>query len=435
MKILKKIGSALLLLLLLIGVGRSIQIYAQSQYHGDRAPYLQMAGSDQITIRWDSADERVGKVIYGVDKAQLEQVEEALAGTAHQITLQDLRPNRQYYYQVEGYELSTFHTAPVKGSTRPIRLWVQGDPGYFTKHTRKVRDSALQWMAEHPRRDLPAMDLWLTTGDNAYKSGKAKEFQKELFDAYPELLATTPYMPTYGNHDARRKAFEKSFSFPEKGQLGGVPSNTWRYYSLDYGNLHLVFLDSESSEIAVDSEMVDWLHRDLSATHQTWKIVMIHHPPYTKGSHDSDSQTDSMGRMGKVREIIVPVLDIYNVDLVLNGHSHIYERSHLIGCHYGDSTTFNEKMVLDNASPYEKGYGEYSGTVYAVVGASAKLDDGPLDHPAMSVSLKKRGSLVIDIDDDVLSANYISKKGNVLDQFVIKKVLGKAGVNNGCHQS
>ncbi len=419
-KVLKITGQSLLILLLVLGVGRSIQISIESQFTGDRAPYLQMMGSDQVTIRWNSHQATIGRVIYGEDPTKLKPIAEQQAVKEHTITLKGLKADRRYFYQVEGYTLSSFHTAPKTKSTRPLRFWVQGDPGYYREAAAVVKSSALAWMTSHPRGDLPLMDLWLTTGDNAYKSGKAKEFQEALFDAYPKLLASTPYIPAYGNHDARRKAFENSFTFPTQGELGGIPSQTWRYYSFNYGNAHLIFLDSEFSDINAESEMVKWLDADLEATTQTWKIVVIHHPPYSKGSHDSDQWRDSMGRMFRVRESVVPVLDKYGVDLVLNGHSHVYERSHLIGCHYGVSKTFKSNMVLDSESPYLKGDG--TGAVYAVVGASAKLDNGKLNHPAMPIAYKENGSLVIDIDGNELQGTYISKEGMTLDQFVIEKV-------------
>ncbi len=64
--------------------------------------------------------------------------------------------------------------------------------------------------------------------------------------------------------------------------------------------------------------MCNWLRADLAATAQEWIIAYWHHPPYTKGSHDSDAEGDLV----EVRENIVPILEDFGVDLVLCGHSH-----------------------------------------------------------------------------------------------------------------
>ena len=68
-----------------------------------------------------------------------------------------------------------------------------------------------------------------------------------------------------------------------------------------------------------------------------WIVVMLHHPPYTKGNHDSDVKQNEI----RVREKFVPLFEAAGVDLVLSGHSHSYERSRLINGHYGLSTDFD----------------------------------------------------------------------------------------------
>ena len=65
-------------------------------------------------------------------------------------------------------------------------------------------------------------------------------------------------------------------------------------------------------------------------------IAFCHHPPYTKGSHDSDADIELM----EMRQNALPILEDAGVDLVLSGHSHSYERSFLIDGHYGTSSTF-----------------------------------------------------------------------------------------------
>ena len=131
-----------------------------------------------------------------------------------------------------------------------------------------------------------------------------------------------------------------------------MPSGTEAYYSFDWGNIHFVALDSHDTDRSapanpasnvcppgVGGAMYQWLCADLAATDQDFIIAFWHHPPYTKGSHDSDNAADSAGIMKEMRERFLPVLDAYGVDLVLTGHSHSYERSVLLHDHYGVSST------------------------------------------------------------------------------------------------
>jgi hypothetical protein len=423
------------LFLLLLAVGRMAQIHLESQPHGVRGPYLQLPASNGMTVRWQTKEPEKGRVRYGTSLENLDKVVEGQEGTVHEMRLSGLKPDTRYFYSVND-AVHTFRTSPLPDSERPVRLWVQGDPGRAVPNTMLGRDAALQWAAAHPRGTLPPLDLWLTTGDNAYRSGKDSEFQQHLFEAYPKLLPTVPYLPVHGNHDARRNSFYQLFSFPAQGEAGGLPSGSEHYFSIDYGQVHLVFLDSHDGDLGKDSDMLQWLTRDLAATKQRWIIALMHHPAYTKGSHDSDDDGDSRGRMRRVRENVVPLLEQGGVDLVLFGHSHVYERTHLLACHYGDSQSFAPEMNLQKS-----GQGEYrkpverlpfAGTIYNVVGSSAHTDSGPLDHPAMAVASSFTGSLIIDVAAERLMAHFISPGGMVLDRYAIEKGREVAGREAAC---
>ncbi|MCW8917859.1 MAG: metallophosphoesterase family protein [Gammaproteobacteria bacterium] len=425
----------LLLLLLLLALGRAGQVYLDSRLQGARGPYLQMPAPDAITIRWQTLRPQAGVVRYGTAADRLEQQAAGGHATVHEVRITSLQPDTRYYYSVER-AVHSFRTAPLPGAARSLRLWVQGDAGRAIPTTLQGRDAALQWAADHPREGLPPIDLWLTTGDNAYRSGKDGEFQRHLFAAYPELLPTTPYLPVYGNHDARRNAFHKLFTFPEEGELGGLPSGSEHYFSIDYGQAHLIFLDSEEGGLGEGSAMLQWLQRDLAATRQPWLIALLHHPAYTKGSHDSDDGRDSRGRMRRVRENVLPLLERGGVDLALFGHSHVYERSHLMACHYGGSASFREEFNRQQSAEghYRKSVSRqpYGGTLYNVVGSSAYADNGPLDHPAMAVAMSKAGSLMIDIANGRLGATFIGHDGTVLDRYTITKEANRPAAVAPC---
>ena len=96
-----------------------------------------------------------------------------------------------------------------------------------------------------------------------------------------------------------------------------------------------------------------WLQNDLAANSKDWLIAFWHHPPYTKGTHDSDTDLNAT----EIRQYILPILENYGVDLVLSGHSHTYERSYLIDGHYGQSGTFTAGMKKNAGSgrPTETG--------------------------------------------------------------------------------
>lgn len=425
------------LLVVVYGVSRLSQVAYGSMYHGERAPYLQMASSTAMNIRWQTTGSYRGVVKYGLSPDSLSMQAKDLANSeSHEVRLTKLKPATRYFYAVgrekdvlKGDKDNWFITSPLSGDAQSVRFLVLGDPGLAIPGQKKVLDASLSWLHSNRRPGRASMDMMLTTGDNAYSSGKNEEFQRHFFTPYKNILRNTPVWPIYGNHDARRWSFFRIFSFPEQAESGGVASGTEHYYSFDYGQVHFVVLDSQDSRWNDNQAMVKWLRKDLKANQLKWVVSLFHHPPYTKGSHNSDRRRDSRGRMFDMRENVLPVLEEYGVDLVLTGHSHMYERSYLIDCHYGESDTLHDRMVLSrHKQHYQKRSlkkGRHEGAIYAVVGSTARADYGPLDHPVMAKSMMETGALVVDVKGNRLDGWFISGEGMVADRFsVTKGVVG-----------
>ncbi len=426
-------------LLIFYGVARFFVVYTDSQIEGARAPYFQKQSAEAISLLWHSDEPEIGVVLYGLSPDDLTlEARETEASKAHELRLIGLKASQRYYYAVGnsevmiygGTEDDWFMTAPASGSEEAVRLWVIGDAGDPGEVQRAVRDSMKDWVERNPRAGRPYLDKWLSLGDNAYRSGSNQQYQAGLFDAYPDIFKNITLWPVYGNHDDRRWTFFDIFSLPEQAESGGIPSATENYYSFDYANIHYVVLDSQDSDLSSDGAMLNWLKHNLEANNQEWLIVAFHHPPYSKGSHDSDDEGDSGGRLVEMRRQVLPVLEKYGADLVLAGHSHVYERSHLMGCQYGNSAEFSQKNIVSTGvegrhAKFIKHKGEHampnSGTVYIVAGASAKVDGAKLDHPAMAVAMMEAGSLIIDVDGDQMTVRYLNDKAEVKDEFSIEK--------------
>ena len=447
-RVLKYVLITILGLLIFYGVARLAVVYTDSQLNGVRAPYIQMTTPTSAVIRWQTLNATVATVRVGGQPQQFDlTLTETSANRLHALKIDRLKPDTPYYYEVTdnqgdkqgGTHNDWFRTAPAAGAQRPARIWVIGDSGDAGPVLEQVRDSALQWMRQHPRGDYPDFDVWLSLGDLAYRSGSDKQFQKSLFDAFPGQLRNTTLWPAYGNHDSRRWTYFRLFTLPEQGEAGGEPSGTENYYSFNYGAVHFVMLDSESSSSEPGSPMVEWLQRDLAKNNSPWLIAVFHHAPYSKGTHDSDVNRGSNTGMVSMRENIVPRLEAAGVDLVLAGHSHMYERSYLLDCHYGNSKTFGPHRIVSdgvnhNNAEYIKPLKNtaHAGAVYVVAGSASKVDSGPINHPALPVSMLEAGSLVIDIDTNQLTTRFINNKGEVKDTFSITKQAGYQPAYQGC---
>jgi len=403
-----------------------------------RGPYLQMQTDDGITVHWRTDVATDSVVRYGASSGNLNN-SKTVAGSRvdHAVALSGLGAGQQFWYSVgigsapiAGDASYRFETAPTQGNAADTRIWVLGDSGTANSNARAVRDAYKAWTASDPAK------LVLMLGDNAYNDGTDAEYQAAVFDTYPEILRQLPLWSTLGNHDGRSAdsasqsgPYYDIFNLPANGEIGGLISGTEAYYSFDYANIHFVCLDSYETDRSPGGVMMTWLQNDLAMNIiQPWVIAFWHHPPYTKGSHNSDTE----GQLIDMRENALPILEDLGVDLVLSGHSHSYERSYLLDGHYGDSLTLDpDNNVLNPGDGKESGDGAYekpdvisaarAGSVYAVAGSSGKVSSAPLDHPAMFVSLASLGSLLVDVSGNRMDVVFIDQTGSVRDEFSILK--------------
>ncbi|WP_404424738.1 purple acid phosphatase family protein [Nibricoccus sp. IMCC34717] len=400
-----------------------------------RGPYLQSASPHGIVIRWRTAVPVIGRVSLGEAPARLLR---EITGTAptgeHELAIDGLKPSTTYFYRIgvagsadSSDEPVAFRTPPAPGATDPARIWVLGDAGMADANQRSVRDAFAQWSEGR----LP--DFVLQLGDNAYNDGTDAEFQRALFEMYPEWLKRVPFWSCLGNHETDQSTefvdtypYFQQHTFPTRGECGGVPSGAEHFYSFDYGNVHVISLDSTTADRSPTGRMATWLQADLAATRADWVLCIFHHPPYTRGSHDSDHEKPLV----EMRENILPLLEAGGVDLVLSGHSHCYERSTLLNGHYGPSKSFSAANQLNAGDGREGGGGPYvkpagrvshGGTVYVVAGSAGKLSGGQLNHPAHLISLNRLGSLVIDVQGKRLDARFLRETGAIDDHFTILK--------------
>ena len=403
-----------------------------------RGPYLQNLTRSNIVVRWRTNRTTNSVVQFGLGQSLTWSVTNNVRTNDHAVVLTNLSADTKYYYAIAASETNLvggsdhfFITAPsVPKSTR---IWAMGDFGTFGRYGNgalAVRDAYYNFTTNR------YTDLWLMLGDNAYDYGTDQEYQRAVFDVYQGILRQTVAWSTIGNHETYGSnavghiAYFDIFNHPRQGEAGGVPSGTPNYYSFDYGNIHFVCLDSELSDQTDEGPMAIWLREDLTANTNEWLISYWHSPPYTKGSHDSDNDADTSGHLKNMREVFVPILESFGVDLILGGHSHNYERSHLLHGHYGKSLTLQPEMIIDagGGNPsvggaYEKiGGGEESnGAVYVVAGSGGFATFAVGRHPAMYAQFVELGSLVLDVNSNRLDAIFLRDTGEIDDTFTIIK--------------
>ena len=453
-----------------------------------RGPYLNSGSHNQIVIRWRSSQSVVGRVRYGTSTANLDQtVDETIAKTDHEVKLTGLVPYTRYYYSVgsafdaltpQVAEITsytpgapaptaadyTFRTSPTPGTAVDTRIWIVGDCGRGTQVQANGRDAYYSYNGSASFTGTRIPDLNLQMGDNAYNSGTDAEYTTGYYNMYANIFRKMPQWSCLGNHDANNGSTSTTanfpyfdmFTFPTAGECGGVASGTERYYSFNYGNIHFICLDSQASLTTVDNPattgvnedgpMATWLRADLAANTATWTIAFWHHPPYSKGSHNSDTESQLIN----MRTNFNPILEAGGVDLLYFGHSHNYERSFLLdnstkmnsgnGSVSGFTTASSGKIrnaangftatatvngvVTPGDGAYIKpltGPRDHFGAVYNTAGMSGLADAGAIDHPVMHICYNSVGTVNLDVNGNTLTSTFVQSGGATPDNFTITK--------------
>jgi Calcineurin-like phosphoesterase len=189
-----------------------------------------------------------------------------------------------------------------------------------------------------------------------------------------------------------------------------------QYYSFNYKNMHFLALSTET-DYDDDSAQYQFAIKDLEKYSEDpfidWIIVFYHRHIYGSGSLEVDTD---------FREIYHPLFDKYKVDLALQGHLHVYERTYPITFNNEDD---DEPIVQDN-NPTNI-YKNPKGPIFLTVGTGGAHDMilSSLDGFAAKGIDGKFGivDMALENDQRTLTGTFIEngKKKEVMDEFKIIK--------------
>lgn len=200
-------------------------------------------------------------------------------------------------------------------------------------------------------------DFIITTGDNNYPDGEAATIDANVGQYFHDFIFPYPggygngadsnrFFPCLGNHD-----WDTPGAAPYLDYFS-LPGNE-RYYRFSRGPVEFFVLDSDAEEPdgnSPNSIQGNWLQNALQASRAIWKIVYMHHPPYSSGKH------------GSTPEMQWP-FKAWGATVVISGHDHTYERIVRDGLTYivnglGGRSLYNfQNMVSGSQVRYNEDYG------------------------------------------------------------------------------
>lgn len=276
----------------------------------------------------------------------------------HLVTVTGLKPDTKYYYRIgdaqrnwwsdvgvidtadNSDEFTFFHFTDSQGGIeRQYQVWADTVKTAYNMYP----DSA----------------FIMHTGDQVDKGTNFKQWNW-LYNTASDNVMKSVLMPTAGNHEKSDNAI---LDYNMLSNLPSQDTDSGAYYSFDYNNAHFIVLNTNdlNKDGTLSEKQLNWLKNDVASSNSEWKIVSIHKAIYSNGSHFDD---DDVKGLRSQLTTLMPQLDI---DLVLQGHDHVYMRTDVIK---DNAIVETQKANIYNGSVPYTAKVQPDGTIYATDGCS-----------------------------------------------------------------
>lgn len=329
--------------------------------------------------------------------------------THYEATFTGLESNRQYGYRVgDGAVWSEWFLIRTAGANgEPFSFIYLGDAQVDVKSrwSRTIREAF--------KRDANA-SLVLYAGD-LINNGYDDQLWGELCDGLGFIGSMIANLPAVGNHDmnvpdasptkpvAAHPLWKAHFALPQNGPAD-APMLEDEACWVDYQGVRFITLEANAfspeeydpdTRKIVQEKQIAWLEGVLRDNPNRWTIMLHHEPMYGVGRNPDNPQ---------FRDAFLPLYDKYKVDLVLQGHDHVYARSHKLNA---------GKPVADNAP----------GTVYVVSVSGPKMYAfNPMYADLMAKTLTDTQLYqIVNVTNDTIQLNTYAVDGTWVDGFALQK--------------
>ncbi|MBQ4317156.1 MAG: metallophosphoesterase family protein, partial [Clostridia bacterium] len=336
----------------------------------------------------------------------------------HRVSVYRLKPDTRYVYRLRNGNVTSknyyFQTDPVDA----FNFIFVGDPQIGASGS--LGNDGTNWgkTVNVMNQMFPETSLLVLAGDQVELCNDEDAYDHFLS---PSLLPSFAMARSIGNHESWYKFSDKyaqnygihkeHFFDPNTltngKNLGSTDAGCDYWYS--YNNVLFMHINSNNRSTA---EHEEFMKAAVAANpNAAWRVVVMHYALF--GAHYYD---DSL--VGDKRTAFTPIFDELDVDVVLNGHEHLYARSYMME---NNSTT--PKVVSSSV----KSVTDPKGILYITASSSSGskyygfLDDSLLPHIAVKEkNLTTFTNIEVDIDSFKITTYNASNK-SVVDTFEIVK--------------
>ena len=181
----------------------------------------------------------------------------------------------------------------------------------------------------------PHAGFFLPVGDQIDTNDQSFRRSQFMYDILlsPAEFQSLPIVPVIGNHEATNNGWLWHFHYntpwanptttATASNVRNHGDNPWQFdYYLIYGNMLMIQLDSNTRNWGVGR--LEWFENVINTYQHTveWTVITFHHPPY------SVFRATNLGEKQQLIANWLPVFEANGVDVVLNGHCHVFSRTH-----------------------------------------------------------------------------------------------------------
>ena len=274
----------------------------------------------QIVVAGDSPDMGMPREVQSSSREL--RTENGLAHH-HRADIDSLKADTLYAWRVQGGGTwsAWHHTRTAARADVPLTLLYFGD-------TQNKNTSLTTRVVREAMRHAPDARLSLFAGD-LVSGGDGEDDNEwgEWFEANESLPTSMAVAPAIGNHeyfeefeDTPRERrvlgahWPLAFALPGNGAAEAASTTYW----FDYQGVRVAVIDGTSVlDLGTASAQARWLDRMLASNPHRWSIVLTHQPFFSP----RDGRDNAL-----LRQHLLPILRKHRVDLVLQGHDHVYGR-------------------------------------------------------------------------------------------------------------
>jgi len=363
-----------------------------------KGPYMIYPGNNtEMQVLWQLDYNDVCSIEWGLDTNYSDGNENVSEyGSDHQYkhTISGLTPGALYYYKVNvgtGATTGSFRAAPSDSATS-VKFLMGGDRQSLENLI--MFQNASNAVNATMTSDPAYQSVLLFAGDLVTDGDTEEQWDDQWFNrTLPEpmeMMSKLPIQPCQGNHESSGVGFGKYYPCP-------WVSGKW--WSFDYGPVHVAVIDVDNAPFATGSAQHNWLTNDLSTTNKDFKIVMYHQPAWSAGTHQNEPD---------IQAYIQPLCVQYGVNICLNGHNHNYVHALVEGVHHVTSGGFGASLY--NVKP---------------------------DNPYVITAIETQNFQTVEIVGNTMTVTSLNTSLEVIDTFqVIATVCGDdtcEGAENQCN--